>query len=112
MALFQHLRETSGEGPLPHGASVAPSVKWAGLIGDVDVLLEARVMQFCEALERRDEGEDSSLGGDGRGWLGQEAESEGALGWEQGWNIPAHSPVTSKPQEGSSHVISEPVNTL
>lgn len=68
-----------GEGSLPHGASVPPSVKWAGLIGDLDVLLGARVMQFCGALERRKGEGDSRLHGHGNGWLGQEAESEGAL---------------------------------
>lgn len=46
-------------------------------------------MQFCGTLERIDEGGDSGLDGDGSGWLGQEAESEDALGWEQEKNIPA-----------------------
>lgn len=80
-----------GEGSLSHGASVPPSVKWSGLIGDLDALLGAGVMQFCGALERRKGGGDSGLCGDGGGWLGQEAESEGALSWERERSLPAQS---------------------
>lgn len=79
------------EGSPPHGASVPPSVKWVGLPGDLDALPGTRVMQFCGASEWRKRGGDSRLRGDGSGWLGQEAESEGALSWEQERNMPAHS---------------------
>lgn len=88
VALIQPRNDTLG--PLALGASVSPSVKWAGLTGDAEALLGARVMLVCGALAGRCEGWDGGLGGHGRGCRGRRLSQKPSPCWEQG-NRPAYS---------------------